>query len=114
MYWPRCPRECRVYVGNIRFGTRWDDVREHMSKGGQVVFGRIIKQAREDPNSPSGVRYVSRGFAIVQYATPEDATKAIETLSGTTLNGRRIYVRPDESRRGATKGATDAETPAEE
>ena len=39
-----------------------------------MEFGRIIKSATT--MADGNVRYVSRGFAIVQYASPEEATAA--------------------------------------
>jgi RNA recognition motif-containing protein len=43
----------------------------------------------------------SRGFAFVEYATPEEAQKAIEQFNGKDLKGRQITVnvaRPREER----------------
>ena len=37
----------------------------------------------------------SRGCGIVEYADPRDATKAVQTLNDSELNGRRILVRED-------------------
>merc|ERR1712217_402332 len=47
----------------------------------------------------------SKGVAIVEYKTPEEATKAIEELNDTMLGGRLIFVREDrEAERSKGKG----------
>ncbi|EKX32848.1 hypothetical protein GUITHDRAFT_120952 [Guillardia theta CCMP2712] len=99
-FWPKCPPGCRVYVGNIKFGTPWQDVRDHMAKAGHVEFGKIIKAPMT--NMDGSISYVSRGFAIVQYRTPQDAEAAVTSLDQSILNGRSIYVRPDQGRRRKT------------
>ncbi|KAJ1494250.1 hypothetical protein T484DRAFT_2586938 [Baffinella frigidus] len=93
-FWPK-PSEpgTRVYVGNIRFGTTWQQVRDHLAAAGRVEFGRIIK--RELVGEDGMKRWVSRGFAIAQYASAAEANYAVETLSGAPINGRPVYVKPD-------------------
>lgn len=46
----------------------------------------------------------SKGCGIVEYATEEEAKKAVETLNDTELNGRQIFVREDREERGARGG----------
>lgn len=75
----------RVYVGNIDWRTSWQDLKDHMRTAGEVAFSDIFK-------SPDGR---SKGCAIVEYKSPEDAQNAISTLNDSTLRGRLIYVRED-------------------
>lgn len=75
-----------------------------MQQGGQIEFGRIIKAPKTDKDG--NVKYVSKGFAIVQFASPEHAANAIAKMDGTTLNGRTLYVKPDTSR--GKKGGGEA------
>lgn len=100
-YWPRAVKGSRVYVGNIRFGTSWQEVRDHMAQAGRVEFGKIIKTASTQADGTT--RYVSRGFAIVQFTTAEEATAATETLDQLPLNGRNLYVRVDDGNYKRTK-----------
>jgi RNA recognition motif-containing protein len=37
----------------------------------------------------------SKGYALVEYASPEDAVNAINTLTDTEVDGRLIFVRED-------------------
>jgi RNA recognition motif-containing protein len=67
-----------------------------LQQGGQIEFGRIIKGPKTDKDG--NVKYVSKGFAIVQFASPEHAANAIAKMDGTNLNGRTLYVKPDTSR----------------
>jgi RNA recognition motif-containing protein len=49
----------------------------------------------------------SRGFGFVEMSTAAEATKAIQGLNGTTIDGREITVaeaRPREDRRGGGGG----------
>jgi RNA recognition motif-containing protein len=57
-----------------------------MQKSGEVISVDI----REDE------RGNSRGFAVVEFNTPNDCFKAIKDLDGTRLDGRMIVVREDE------------------
>merc|ERR1712187_999874 len=48
-----------------------------------------------------GTALNSKGCAIVKYATPADAKRAIRTMTETSIRGRNIFVREDrESRDG--------------
>uniref|UniRef100_A0A0G4H9X9 RRM domain-containing protein n=1 Tax=Chromera velia CCMP2878 TaxID=1169474 RepID=A0A0G4H9X9_9ALVE len=76
---------CRVYVGNLSFDARWQDLKDHMGKVGTVRRADILEE-------PSGR---SKGCGIVEYMTPDDARKAIESMTETELLGRRIFVRED-------------------
>ncbi|ORY50434.1 hypothetical protein BCR33DRAFT_529482 [Rhizoclosmatium globosum] len=56
-----------------------------MRKVGEVVFADVLTQ-------PSGR---SKGCGIVEYATPEEADRAIRELNDTPLMGRQVFVRED-------------------
>jgi RNA recognition motif-containing protein len=102
-FWPRASEQgTRVYVGNIRWGTTWQMVRDHMTSAGRVEFGRIIK--KEIDGADGQKRWVSRGFAIVQFSTAAEASQAIENLNGSELNGRQVYVKPDTQGRPRKEG----------
>ncbi|CAE8618290.1 unnamed protein product, partial [Polarella glacialis] len=82
---------CRVYVGNIDWKVSWQDLKDHMRTAGEVVFADIF----EEQNGRS------KGVAVVEYKTPEDAQAAISKLNDTNLGERLIFVREDrESTRG--------------
>lgn len=87
-------QSARVYVGNIDWKVSWQDLKDHMRSAGEVLFADIF----EERNGRS------KGVAIVEYKSPEEAQAAIDQLNDTKLGERLIFVREDrESAR--TKGS---------
>jgi len=76
---------CQLHVGNLLFEERWQSLKEHFSKAGNVVHADIIL----DSNGRS------KGFGTVLMSTPEEANKAIEMFNETDFNGRTIQVKLD-------------------
>jgi RNA recognition motif-containing protein len=70
-----------VFVGNIPWSVDQKELSDHMSQCGQVEQV-VIPQFRGR----------SKGFGIVTYTTPEDATRAISELDGSSLRDRTINV----------------------
>jgi len=82
-----------IFVGNLSFTTREENLREAFSVHGEVTSARIITD-RETGRS--------RGFGFVEMPNDEDAKKAIDALDGQDFDGRTIKVneaRPREDRR---------------
>ena len=79
---------CRVYVGNLAYSVRWQDLKDHMAQAGEVSFVEIF----------SNYNGSSKGCGIVEYTNPEGSQKAIETMNDSNLNGRPIFVREDRER----------------
>ncbi len=75
--------EKKLYVGNISFNAREEDLRELFSQSGDVESVKIITD--KQTGSP-------KGFGFVEMATEEDARKAIEALNGTTFMDRALSV----------------------
>lgn len=82
----------RIYVGNIPFGVKDNDLRALFSSHGEVVSVNIISD-RETGRS--------RGFAFVEMEAAS-ADKAIESLNNTDYNGRTLRV--NEARERAESG----------
>ena len=85
-----------IFVGNLTFDTTEDALRELFSPLGEVQQIRIMTD--RDTGK-------SRGFAFVEMAQDEDATKAIAALNGKELGGRALTVnearpRPERSSGG--------------
>jgi len=78
-------QSCRVYVGNIDWKISWQDLKDHMRQAGEVVYAGIF----EERNGRS------KGAAIVEYKTPEEAQASIEQLNDSKLRDRLIFVRED-------------------
>lgn len=75
----------RVYVGNLSWDISEEELIQHMSQAGEVQACEILLNA-------SGK---SKGCAIVQYKSMEEAEEAKNTLKDTDLKGRPISVRED-------------------
>ncbi len=72
-----------IYVGNLPYSTREEDLREVFEAHGNVENVKIIRD-RETGRS--------RGFGFVEMATEEETNAAINALNGTELGGRTLKV----------------------
>jgi RNA recognition motif-containing protein len=87
-----------IYVGNLPFSTKDEDLSNIFTPFGEVSSARVIKD-----------RYTerSRGFGFVEMSNDEEADKAITELNGSTVDGRVIKVseaQPRENRGGGGRG----------
>ena len=88
----------RLYVGNLPFDVCEADVRELFEGIGQVADCNMIVDKFTNK---------SRGFAFVEMASHEDATKAVAEFNGKDFKGRPLTVneaRPREERGGGGGG----------
>ncbi|GAA5970887.1 hypothetical protein JCM11641_004494 [Rhodosporidiobolus odoratus] len=81
----RSKKECRVYVGNLAFGVKWNDLKDFMREAGNVVFAEIMML-------PNGM---SKGCGVVEFSQPEEAQRAIRELNDQQLLGRPLFIRED-------------------
>ena len=79
----------RLFVGNLSFNTTEEALMAAFQEFGEVVEARLMTE-RETGRS--------RGFAFVEMATQEAATKAIEEMNGAVLDGRPLRVNEAEQR----------------
>ncbi len=82
-----------IYVGNLPFEAKEDDLRKVFEAYGEVESVNIIKDRFSGK---------SRGFAFVEMPVEDEAKAAIEAIDGSYLNGREIKVniaRPRTERR---------------
>ena len=96
-----------MFVGNLSFDTREEQLRELFAPIGEVLDVSI-------PTDRDSGR--ARGFAFVEVATPREAAAAIEQLNGRELDGRAIRVngaddRPSGPRFGGRPGGGPAFRP---
>lgn len=83
----------RIYVGNLPFSANEDAVRDLFAQHGEVISVALITD--RETGRP-------RGFGFVEM-DDAGATKAIETLDQTEMDGRSLTVneaRPQQSRGG--------------
>lgn len=77
-----------LYVGNLPWATKADDLKEFFSQYGEVISSRVITD-RETGRS--------RGFGFVEVAE-QDADSIIAALNGTEYDGRVLTVNEAKAR----------------
>lgn len=82
-----------MFVGNLSFDTREEQLRELFAPIGEVLDVSI-------PTDRDSGR--ARGFAFVELGTPKEAAAAIEQLNGRELDGRAIRVNGADDRPSTT------------
>lgn len=73
----------KLYVGNLNFSTDEEGLNSLFSQFGQVLSARIVKDR---------VTLSSKGFGFVEMAEDSDAEKAVASLNGREVDGRKIRV----------------------
>lgn len=84
--------ESRLYVGNLSYKTTDADLQDYFSQAGPVTSVNVMMDKFTGR---------SRGFAFIEYATVEEANKAVELLHNKEFQGRALTVniaRPREER----------------
>lgn len=84
--------QARLFVGNLSFQTGENDLQDYFAQAGAVTSVNLML------DKMSGR---SRGFAFVEFASAEEAQKAIEQFHDKEFQGRKIAVnvaRPREDR----------------
>ncbi len=82
----------RLFVGNLSYQTMENDLQEYFAQAGAVTSVNLMLDK---------VTGKSRGFAFVEFATSEEATKAVEQFHNKEFQGRALTVnvaRPREER----------------
>jgi RNA recognition motif-containing protein len=79
----------KVYVGNISYRTREDDLRNLFSNHGEVLSVHYAKDRETG-------RF--RGFAFVEMADKESMEAAIRSLDGKEVDTRQLRVKEAEDR----------------
>ena len=89
----------RLYVGNLPYSISEREIHEMFLDAGPVDSVKLIID-RDTGRS--------RGFAFVEMANDEDATRAMEQLNGRKIEGRPLTVsqaKPQQSRENRMGGA---------
>ena len=80
----------KLFVGGLSWGTSDDGLRAAFEQFGEIVEAKVILD-RDTGRS--------RGFGFVTFADDAAATRAIEEMNGTELEGRSIRVDEAHDRR---------------
>ncbi len=84
--------QARLFVGNLSYQTGENDLQDYFAQVGAVKSVNLMMDR---------VTGKSRGFAFIEFSTPEEAQKAIERFHNKDFQGRAISVnvaRPREER----------------
>jgi RNA recognition motif-containing protein len=84
--------ETKVYVGNLSYDTKEEELKELFSQAGTVASVALIKD--RDTGQ-------SKGFAFIEMSNQAEAEKAIQMFNGQTVGNRALKVnlaRPKEER----------------
>ena len=82
----------RLFVGNLSYQTMENDLQEYFAQAGVVTTVNLMLDK---------VTGKSRGFAFIEFATAEEANKAVEQFHNKEFQGRALTVniaRPREER----------------
>lgn len=84
----------RLYVGNLTYSVKEDQLRDLFSQYGEVVSVKVIEQ---------------KGFGFVEMGTSEEAQAAMDGLNQTVFEGRTMRIdeaRPMQPRREFERGSS--------
>ena len=73
----------RLFVGNLSYKTMENDLQDYFSQAGVVISVNLMLDK---------VTGKSRGFAFVEFATAEEAAKAVEQFHNKEFQGRALTV----------------------
>jgi cold-inducible RNA-binding protein len=90
--------ENKLYVGNLPYSMRDDDLQQHFAEFGQVSSAKVMMD-RDTGRS--------KGFGFVEMGSGNEAQAAIRGMNGQSFDGRALVVneaRPREERSGGFGG----------
>lgn len=82
----------RLFVGNLSYQTAENDLQDHFAQAGTVTAVNLMMDKLTGK---------SRGFAFIEFASAEEANKAVEEFHNKEFQGRSLTVniaRPREER----------------
>jgi cold-inducible RNA-binding protein len=82
----------RLFVGNLSYQTGENDLQDYFAQAGAVTSVNLMMDK---------VTGKSRGFAFIEFASADEANRAVEQLHNKEFQGRQLTVniaRPREER----------------
>lgn len=73
----------KLYVGNLSYSTREDELRSAFEPFGALVSVSVITDRMTGE---------PRGFGFVEYEQADDARRAIDSINGSEMGGRSLNV----------------------
>ncbi|XP_078660587.1 serine/arginine-rich splicing factor 6-like [Branchiostoma floridae x Branchiostoma belcheri] len=80
-YGPPIRTDYRVIVENLSSRVSWQDLKDFMRQAGEVTYGDAHKHRKNE--------------GVVEFRTRDDMKKALNTLDGAEINGRKIKLKED-------------------
>jgi RNA recognition motif-containing protein len=87
----------KLFVGSLSWNTTSEELQTAFAGCGDIVEAKVVTD-RDTGRS--------RGFGFVTYSDAESATRAIEELDGSSLDGRSIRVDRANDRPKRDRGST--------
>ncbi|KPK66496.1 MAG: hypothetical protein AMS21_02255 [Gemmatimonas sp. SG8_38_2] len=87
----------KLFVGSLSWNTTSEELQNAFAGCGEIVEAKVVTD-RDTGRS--------RGFGFVTYSDAESATRAIEELDGSSLDGRSIRVDRANDRPKRDRGST--------
>ena len=87
----------KLFVGSLSWNTTSEELQTAFAGCGDIVEAKVVTD--HDTGR-------SRGFGFVTYSDAESATRAIEELDGSSLDGRSIRVDRANDRPKRDRGST--------
>jgi RNA recognition motif-containing protein len=91
----------RLFVGNLSYQTAENDLQDYFAQAGTVTSVNLMMDKMTGK---------SRGFAFIEFASTEEANKAVEEFHNKEVQGRSLTVniaRPREERPPRWSGGGD-------
>ncbi len=83
MGWNVKVRDMKLYIGNLSWETKTEDLKSHFEQFGAVSDAIVITDRQSGR---------SRGFGFVTMDNDDEANKAIKGMNGTEMDGRNLKV----------------------
>lgn len=91
-----------IYVGNLPYTVRDEELRATFEPYGQVLSAEVIFDKRTRR---------SRGYGFVEMANEAEARRAISALNGKELNGRELRVDASQPKTEKPAGSGERQAP---
>ena len=85
-----------IFVANINFKTRKEDLEQAFAAFGQVTSVKIVRD-RETGRS--------KGFGFVEMPNDDEAARALQEMNDRELDGRQLVVKPANARPSSDQAA---------
>ncbi len=76
--------ETTVFIGNLPWVINEEELRQHFEDIGKILNVRVIR----DKDT-----FIGKGIAYIQFSSPEEMKKAVETKNHTKFKGRELRVK---------------------